>query len=316
MVNFRTFDLNLLRVLDALLDTGSTVAAARRLHMSQPAVSAALGRLRHALDDPLFVRHGRNLSPTRFASDLQGPLRDLLNQTETLLTGPQGFDPARQERAFRISGSDFFAELMMPQLADHLSRVAPLVRVQLVNLVPDSYIESLEQFDIDLALIPRIEAPSWIEQERVFRSQFSVIARQGHPRLRHAGLSPGDVIPLDLYCDLGHVLFSPDGNLRGMGDAALARMGRERHIAMSLPVFSGVYNAVAASDLIALLPRSLARLVATRLPLDLYAAPMPVPPVDLTMIWHRRLSHAQEHRWLREQLRWILAPLDDPVAAS
>lgn len=312
-MNFRTFDLNLLRVLDALLDTGSTVAAAQRLHMSQPAISAALGRLRHALKDPLFVRQGRNLRPTEFATGMQGPLRDLLNQTEALLRGPDGFDAARAEMAFKISGSDYFAELLMPQLAEHLARVAPLVQVQLVNLVPDSYIESLDTFGVDVALIPRLELPPWAEQEVVFHSRFAVIARKGNPRLTHAGLVPGDTVPLDLFCDMGHVLFSPDGNLKGMGDAALARLGRERRVVMTLPVFSGVYNAVAASDLIALLPRSLAQRMAPRVGLELYEPPMQVPIVPLCMAWHRRFSHDPAHQWLRAQLRTILAPLDDPA---
>jgi len=313
MVNFRTFDLNLLRVMNALLETGSTVGAAQRLHMSQPAVSAALGRLRHALNDPLFLRQGRTLTPTDFASQMQEPLSDLLHQAETLLNGPEGFDPRKEEVSFKISGSDFFAELLMPQLADHLSRVAPLVRVQLVNLVPDSYVNALDTFDIDLALIPKIELPSWADQEVVFISQFSVIARKDNPRLLHAGLKPDDVIPLDLFCDLGHVLFSPDGKLRAMGDAALAKVGRERRIAMSLPVFSGVYNAVAASDLIALMPRSLAQKMAPRVGFELYKAPIPLPQVEMAMIWHRRITHSPAHIWLKEQLREILAPLDDPA---
>lgn len=270
MVNFRTFDLNLLRVMNALLDTGSTVAAAQRLHMSQPAISAALGRLRHALNDPLFVRQGRSLTPTDFARHMQEPLSTLLHQAEALLNGPEGFNPTNAETSFRISGSDFFAELLMPQLAEHLSRVAPLVRVQLVNLVPDSYVDALDTFDIDLALIPKVDPPSWAEQEVVFTSQFSVIARKDNPRLLHAELAPGDTIPIDLFCDMGHVLFSPDGNLRAMGDAALARVGRERRVVMSMPVFSGVYNAVSASDLIALMPRALAKKMAPRVGLELY----------------------------------------------
>ena len=312
MVNFRTFDLNLLRVLDALLDTGSTVGAAKRLHMSQPAISAALSRLRHALGDPIFVRHGRQLRPTDYALSLQEPLRDLLTRTEVLLSGPVGFDPSRAEQSLRLSGSDFFAELLIPKLADHLSHVAPYMRVQLVNLVPDSYISALEQFGVDLALLPLTDFPQWADHDVVFQSRFTVIARKDHPRLRHAGLVPGGVIPLDLFCDLGHVLFSPDGNLKAMGDAALATVGRERRVVMSLPVFSGVYNAVAASDLIALLPTALARAVAPRLGLDLYDAPMPVPTVPICMVWHRRLTHSPAQKWIRAQIRDILAPLDDP----
>lgn len=311
MMNFRTFDLNLLRVLCALLDEGSTVAAARRLHMSQPAVSAALARLRHALGDPLFVRQGRSLSPTEFALSLRDPLHEILFRTEALLRGPDSFDPAQARLAFKISGSDFFAELLMPQLAERLARVAPLVQVQLVNLVPDNYVAALDQFDVEVALIPLGKFPDWADHQVVFHSQFSVIARAGHPEL--AGLAPGDPIPTDLFCALSHVLFSPEGKLTGMGDQALAQHGRTRHIAMTLPVFSGVYNAVAASDLIALLPRSLAQAMAPRLGLTLYAAPVPMPVVPLCMVWHRRLSRDPAQIWLRQMMADVLAPLDDPA---
>lgn len=316
MMNFRNFDLNLLRVLDALLDCGSTVAAAQRLHMSQPAVSAALARLRRTLQDPLFVRQGRGLIPTDFARNLQPALRDVLTRTEAFLSGPEQFDPATADMTFKISGTDFFALLMMPRLADHLSRIAPLVRVQQVSLVPDDYIQTLESAGVDVALIPQAEQPPWVDQEVVMRSRFTVIARAGNPRLRQAGLHPGDIIPLDLFCDMGHVLCSPDGKLKGLGDAALGRVGRQRRVVMTLPVFSGVCNAVAASDLIALLPNSLALHVAPQLGLDLYRAPIALPVVTLNMVWHRRHAHAPAHCWLRDQLRQALAPLDDPEPLS
>ncbi|WP_420569146.1 LysR family transcriptional regulator [Thalassovita sp.] len=311
MVNFKTFDLNLLRVLNALLETGSTVRAAQRLNMSQPAVSAALGRLRHALDDPLFVRQGRQLTPTLFALSLHHPLSEILIRTESLLNGPEGFDPATADMSFKISGSDFFAEFLMPPLADHLSRVAPNIRVQLLNLMPNSYAESLNSLDVDVALIPETEVPNWAQQEVLFTSQFCVVARKGHARLQHANLSPGDIVPLDLFCDLGHVLFSPDGNLRAMVDQELDKAGRTRRVVMSLPVFSGVYNAVAASDLVAVIPQSLPHRMAPRIGLDIYLSPIPLPMARLSMIWHQRRSHSAAHCWILDQLRSILRPLDD-----
>lgn len=108
MVNFVTFDLNLLRVLDALLREGSTVKAGNRLGMSQPAVSSALSRLRHSLGDELFLRQGQGILPTDYARSLATPLREQLDRLEALLTGPGGFDPATAELIFRIAGSDFF----------------------------------------------------------------------------------------------------------------------------------------------------------------------------------------------------------------
>src|SRR4051812_39302989 len=124
-MNLLTFDLNLLRVLDALLRDQSTVKAARRVRLSQPAVSAALGRLRDTLNDPLFVRQGQRLVPTDYARSLEIPLRRLLGELTELLSGPGTFDPLQAHQSFRIAGSDFFAEMLMPPLAPLLEKSAP-----------------------------------------------------------------------------------------------------------------------------------------------------------------------------------------------
>jgi DNA-binding transcriptional LysR family regulator len=309
-MNFQNFDLNLLRVLDALLIERSTVRAGQRIGLSQPAVSAALSRLRHAVGDPLFVRHGQGMQPTDVALAMEVPLRRILDDLENLLSEPAELDPSTIQRSIKISASDYFAELLMPKLADHLSRVAPGLRVQLVDLTPEGYVSVVDQTHADLALAPELDLPHWAESETLFRSDFVIAARQGHPAMKRAGLSQGDVVPLDLYCALGHVLFSTEGKLRGMGDEALARLGRTRHVAMTLPVFSGVCNAVAESDLIALVPTRLAQRQAPRLGLDLFEPPMPVPQAKLLMVWHKRSTSNPAHRWLRHQIARMLAPLD------
>ncbi len=309
-MNFATFDLNLLRVLDALLREGSTVRAGARIGLSQPAVSSALNRLRHALGDELFLRRGQGLQPTDFAKSLEIPVRETLDRLEEMLSGMAEFDPAQADVRFKLSGSDFFAELLMPQLAATLSQRAPAMRVQLVDLVPDSYVDTLERYEVDMALIPATTLPHWVDHQPVFRSGFSVIARAGHPRFGHAGLVPGDIVPLDLFCDLGHVLFSPEGKLKALGDAALARVGRERRVVMTLPVFSGVYRAVSESDLIALIPHQLALRIAPIMGLEIYRPPMPIDPALIIMIWHRRSSANPAHRWLRELIAEILLPLN------
>lgn len=309
MVNLPGFDLNLLRVLDALLHEGSTVGAGRRLGLSQPAVSAALGRLRAALGDELFFRRGQGLEATEFARSLEGPLREALDTIEALLSGPDRFDPARSNARFRISGSDFFAEMLMPALAEHLARTAPSIRVHLVDLVPDSYVDTLERYEVDIALIPQTTLPEWVQSRPVFTSGFAVVARRDHPRIRRAKIAPGGTIPIDLFCDLGHVLFSPEGNARAMGDAALARVGRERRVVMTLPVFSGVSRAVAGSDLIALLPAQLAHHLAPSVGLDVFEPPMAIDLVTISMIWHRRYASSPAHVWLREQIAVLLSRL-------
>ncbi|MFZ2099379.1 MAG: LysR family transcriptional regulator [Oricola sp.] len=310
-MNISGFDLNLLRVLDALLREGSTVKAGARIGLSQPAVSAALGRLRHALKDQLFVRRGQGLEPTDYARSLAMPLRAILDDLEALLSAPGEFDPAASQAAFKLSGSDFFAEMLMPRLAHEVSKRAPGMRVQLVDLVPYDYVNTLERYEVDIAMIPATGFPDWVDHRPVFWSTFSVIARDNHSRLKHANLIPGDTIPIDLFCDLGHVLFSPEGKLNAMGDAALTRVGRERRVVMTLPVFSGVCSAVSESDLIALIPTQLAHQVAARLKLDVYKAPMSIEPALITMIWHKRSTATPEHRWLRELIAEILTPLNE-----
>ncbi len=315
MVNMASFDLNLLRVLDALLREGSTVRAGARIGLSQPAVSSALGRLRYALGDELFVRRGSGLEPTDFARSLAIPLRETLDRLEGLLEGPGTFDPQGSDAAFKLAGADFFAEMLMPALAERVSRLAPSMRVQLVDLVRENYVGTLERYEVDLALIPRIEFPDWVDHQPVFWSDFAVIARAGHGELAEAGVQAGEAIPVDLFCKLGHVLFSPEGNLRAMGDAALARIGRERRVVMTVPVFSGVYRAVSGSDLIGLMPEQLARHVAGKVGLEVYRPPMQIDPALMCMIWHKRSTATPAHRWLREQIAEILLPLNEGYPA-
>ena len=158
-MNFATLDLNLLRVLDAIFREGSATRAGERLGISQSAVSNALNRLRHSLGDELFIRQGNQLVPTDYAASVADGLREELNRMEALLTRPASFDPGSAVGRFKISASDFFAELLMPALGDLLQRRAPNIITQLVDLVPHDYVESLDRYDADLALIPDTDLP-------------------------------------------------------------------------------------------------------------------------------------------------------------
>lgn len=307
-MNFATFDLNLLRALDALLTEGSTVGAAKRLGLSQSAVSGALSRLRHALDDPLFVRQGNRLVATDYATGLTGPVRQELERIEVMLSPPALFDPHAASGTFRITASDFFAELLMPRLADTLHKKAPGIRAQLVDLVARDYVSSLERRNADLALIPDMSLPDWASREPLFRSPFHVISRRDNPGV--AGLAAGQMMPLDTFCTLRHVLFSPEGNIASLGDAALAQVGRKRRVAMTVPVFSGVCRAVRESDLIALVPAQLAADVAKTFDLCVFQPPMPIDPPLIIGIWHKRSETAPLAVWMRDQVFGLMRALD------
>ncbi|EAR50391.1 transcriptional regulator, LysR family protein [Oceanicola granulosus HTCC2516] len=311
-MNLAGFDLNLLKVLDALLRERSTTRAAARVGLSQPAVSAALGRLRAALGDELFLRRGQGLVATDFARALEAPLRETLDRLEDLLAAPQEFDPATAKRTFRLAGIDFFAEMLMPQLAARLAAAAPGVRIQLLNLVPREYEATLERYEADVALFPLTGSPEWAEHRLLFRSPFVLAAAAGNPRLAH--LAEGDTVPLDLFCDLGHILFSLDGNLRAMGDDALAAVGRQRRVVMSMASFPGILRAVAGSEAVSLVPVQLARKLQGEMGLRCFALPMPLEPPVIGMMWHRRSSATPAHAWLREQIVELMTPLNAGLA--
>ncbi|NNE52421.1 MAG: LysR family transcriptional regulator [Sulfitobacter sp.] len=308
-MNFASLDLNLLRVLDALLETRSTTYAGQRIGLSQPAVSSALGRLRRQLDDPLFIRNGPRLEPTDYALSLSAPLRDLLEKAEILLSGPPAFDPQTAEETFRISGSDFFAEILMPRLAGYLSENAPKLRVQLVDLVPDDYVATLETDSVDLALLPQLEGPSWMEWQPLFNSSFALVARRGNPRL--VDQAKAGQIDIGTFCDLDHILFSPEGKFEAMVDAALSRKGHKRRVVMTLPVMYGVCSTVAETDYVALVPQQLAHKLSQKLSLDVIRPPFPIHTPPIGMAWHRRRTNAPAHRWLRDQLARLLVPLNE-----
>ena len=310
-MNFATIDLNLLRVLDAVFREGSTVKAAERLGLSQSAVSGGLSRLRHALGDPLFVRQGNRLVATDYADGLRGPIREELGRLEALLLPPGAFDPAAATGTFRIAASDFFAELLMPSLADLLNHRAPGIRAQLIELVPYDHVLSLERRNADVALIPDTPLPGWVGREPLFRSPFHVIARAGNAGI--AGLTAGATMPMATFCRLHHVLFSPEGNLAAMGDAALARVGRRRQVAVTVPVFSGVLRAVAESDLIALVPAQLAAKVADTFGLVVFEPPMPIEPPLIVGIWHKRSESAPLARWMRDRVFELMKAIDWPA---
>jgi DNA-binding transcriptional LysR family regulator len=309
-MNFATFDLNLMRVLDALLREQSTVKAAQKLNLSQSAVSSALSRLRHALDDQLFVRRGNRLVPTDYAQNITLPLREELDRLEALFAQPKSFDPANEHMSFRIAASDFFAELLMPVLANDMANTAPHIKPKLIDLVPNRYIQTVEQGSSDLALIPDEPVGNWAEKEVLFHSAFAVIARRNHPTLQKANIQAGEMMPLDMFCDLRHALFSPEGNTSAMGDAALAKLNRTRQVGMTLQVFSGVCRVVSESDMIALIPWQLGSKWANQMQLDIFVPPVHIPVVKIVGVWHKRSTNNPAHRWVREQIFTEMKKLD------
>ncbi len=291
MANINAVDLNLLKALDALIETRSVTRAAERLELSQPAVSGMLARLREVFGDPLFLRAQRGLLPTLRTEALAVPLKRMLAEAEALLQ-PATFDPATAQGTLRIAATDYAqAALVLPLLAV-LRREAPGLRIAVQPVDARAFPAQLEAGGLDLALVTPEMAPDHLRARRLFEETYACILRVGHPAA--AGLD------LDRFCALDHAIRSHDGTrFRGATDRALEAIGRSRRVVASVPSFLVLIDLVRRSDAIALVPGRLAQDAA-----GIVTCPPPPAVEGFTKIavWHERQHHDPAHAWLRQRL--------------
>jgi DNA-binding transcriptional LysR family regulator len=294
-MDLRRYDLNLLVTLEALLEEESVTDAARRLNLSQSAVSAALDRLRAVFSDPLLVRVGNRMEPTPFARRLQGPIKTALASVSLALALPQKFDPARARAAVRLGTSDYFGLLMLPALYKLLAREAPGISLEVLARPADGSIARLVAGDVDLALA--VEPP---EGRDLFNAplvdeQFVCVMRRGHP-LAGGRLTPGRLV------DYPHVVVTAHGESTTLVDRALAAEGHRRQAPVRVPVFATAFALLADNDLVAILPERISRAQAARFGLVVRKPPVGLPGYTLSIAWHQRTAHDPVHRWVREQV--------------
>lgn len=309
-MNFAAFDLNLLRVFDALARERSVTRAGEQVGLSQPAVSSALNRLRAILDDQLFVRRGAEMAPTPRAEALAPAVREALASLERALAGDARFDPAKAQRTFTLLGADFFSTLVIPRLHERIAAEAPGVRLRLLDTAFGDVERLLADDVLDLALERPMQLPDWVATQALFVSPFVLVATEDHPQIAAAGIAPGEALPLDLFCALPHAIRSVDGSLSGMVDEVLETAGRKRRVVLALPHFFAVARAVAAGHVIAALPRQFADAFAGQLGLAAYALPVPSPAPEIRMYWHSRHQKNPAHVWLRDLVVEVIAELE------
>ncbi len=301
-VNFRTLDLNLLRVLDAVMAEGSLTRAAATLAMTQPAVSHAMRRLREAVGEDLFVRTAHGMKPTPLAETLWPQVRDALGTLRGALA-PGDFDPQRDAVQLRIAMADATAALLAPNLVAAIERERALANLRILPLTTRDPRKLLEAGEADMAVgyfpeaitsIVTLGHDSLLRHARLYDSRYVCVMRQGHP-LAEAELT------LDTYCAAHHLLVSFSGRPHGQVDYVLSALGRTRRIVLTVNQFFTASRVVARSDLLTVLPEGFvqatggAGLVTKELPLTL-------APVNVQMLWHLRHDAAPAHRWLRQQV--------------
>ena len=293
-MNIYNFDLNLLRVLDALLRERNVSRAAERLSLSQPAVSNALNRLRELLDDPLLVRVGRAMQPTPRALSLEAPIRDALQQIEHTLNAGDSFNPTSSRQRFVIAVTDYVELICMPALMAHLANVAPGIQLAIRHLTPSLPAEALDDGEVDLVLGRFVDVPTRFHIRRWASETLQVVVRREHPWV-------GEMLDLDSFLRLRH-LWVHGGQTRDMVDQWLEERGLSRDVVYTTPNYLQAAHIVAQSDLAAVLPTQLARYFAGLLPLRLFDLPFDLGAFQLDIVSVAQRERDAALQWLIEQI--------------
>ncbi len=294
-MNLQGLDLNLLRLLDALLAERHLTRAAKRVGLSQPAMSHGLARLRKHLGDPLFVRTRQGLEPTDRAARLGPPLRDALASIERALAGDT-FDPATARRTFSLATADYGAFVLLPRLLERLGRLAPGVDLW-TRTIADDAVAQLAAGEADATLaVPTLRGGGTVIHARVlYEERFVCVVREGHPKVKKR-------LDLDTWASLPHAFVAPGGKPGGVVDDVLAQHGRQRRVACAVPHFLLAPHVVASSDLVLTVGARVAEAFAKVLPLRVVEAPVALPGFRMSLAWHERQHRDPAQRWFRAQV--------------
>ena len=301
--NFRTLDLNLLRVFDQVMAERNLTRAAKNLAMTQPAVSNALKRLRDALGDKLVLRSARGVEPTARALALWPAIADALRQMEMALT-PGDFIASEATTTFVLAMADATAAELMPGLVEIIERDAPGVSIRVLPLTTRDPRPLLDEGQVDLAVgfFPAVLADltaqaqaggmAGFAYQRLYDGEYVCVMRKGHP------LASGP-LTLKRYCEAHHLLVSFSGRPYGFVDEALASLGRKRRIVLTVNQFFTAGRVVTGANLLTVLPRHFVSVTGMADEIVLRELPFEVPPVHVDSLWHRRQEQRSDHAWLR-----------------
>ena len=302
-MSFLNLDLNLLRVFDAVMVEQNLTRAASRLATTQPAVSNAIKRLRDTLGDELLIRTAHGVKPTPRAENLWPVVRAALAALEEAVA-PTAFNVATAQATFRMAMADATAVLWLPSLVRSIENEAPGINIRMVPLTTREPRPLLLRGDIDLAIgfFPGVvaqlagEPNTPIRHERLYSGRYVCVMR------KHHALATQE-LTLDAYCAANHLLVSFSGRAHGLTDEALARVGRERRILLTVNQFFTAGKVVASSDLLTVLPRHLLASTGMTDALISKELPFTLPEVHVDILWHERDARSPAHAWLRDHVQ-------------
>lgn len=287
MRDIKSLDFNLLKAFDALFDERNVTRAAGRLGLTQPAVSGMLSRLRDSFDDPLFIRTQRGIVPTMRAEELATPIRQILSDVGSLLQ-PATFDPSIAEFTVSIAATDYALHAVVIPFLPRLRALAPGIKVAISPVGDGHEQERFERGEIDLSLVTPETAPQDLHSTHLFDETYVCAMRERHPD------ASSQAISVDRFCALDQAVVSFSGErFHGVTDVALAKVGRQRRVVLSVTSFLGLVDVLKTTDLIAVIPSRLARRDAALITMP---PPVPVPGFSKILVWHDRTHRDLGHR--------------------
>jgi len=326
-VQLRNLDLNLLVVFDAIYRERSIAATSLRLNLSQSAISHALGRLRRALGDELFIRDASGMRPTDRAVELATPIQTSLARIEGALADEE-FDPERSLRNFVLAASDFASTTVIPPLIERLASVAPKVEISVLPANRADWVRLLDEGRIDLAIAWFAVVPERFGRRRLLEEDYVFMVGQSHPLA-------GGAATVESVMRFRHVIVNYMGNDDGVVDGflperglarrvhmervaleAVQRLGQAARIGVRVPHFWCVPQILARTDMVSSLPRRLAFQFRDLFGLAVVEPAEAANPVTVEAIWNRSAESDRGVKWLREQLECAASAFDTAVSAS
>ncbi|SEO42746.1 DNA-binding transcriptional regulator, LysR family [Rhodospirillales bacterium URHD0017] len=289
-------DLNLLALFEVVLEERHVGRAADRLSLTPSAVSHGLGRLRRMLNDPLFLRTPKGVVPTARATELAGPIAEVLARVRSVIATAAPFDPSTSTRRFAIGAPDGISAVVLHPLLVALGRVAPRIDISVRQILPsparvwEMALADLEARAMDIAIIPSDDFPPRFEKRFLYEEDFVIAMRRGHAFAADPTLKR--------FCDMQHLVVSHTGDPYGFVDQALASRGLTRRIGLTVPNFMLALATLAETSLISALPRRLVALNAGRFGLVAVDAPLSLPTFRLNVV-------APKVAMMDEGLTWL-----------
>jgi len=284
-------DMNLFIVLDAIYSERKLTSAAEVLHITQPAVSNALARLRGHFNDELFVRRSGQMVPTPLTENIIERVREALAALQSSLNEHDAFDPAQSTRTFRISMNDTSEAHLLPQLMEVLEREAPHVKLESYAIPRAELVKAFHAGELDFALdVPLINDNDLVHTP-LTTDRYVCVARAEHPRIQ-------DHINLEQYLSEAHINISSRRKGTGQVDAYLAKLGLQRNIRLRIQHSRAASPIVERSDMLLTIPQSLTQGTS----LQVLELPFALPSLDWHMYWAKRLETDPAHKWMRERI--------------